>query len=175
MLLGTSILIRDILSAIMLVCVCVCIFLLSFLPLFPPFFSLAFRACAQRRGHMNTQQDGGWSTSQEKRPQNEANLSSALILNFLVSRTLRNVFMLFKPRSLWYFVRADLASLPWWFSGKESACSAGNTPLIPGPGRAPGDSSGNPLQYSCLENPTDRGAWRTTVHGVAKSGTWLSD
>ena len=44
---------------------------------------------------------------------------------------------------------------------------------IPGLGRFPGGGHGNPLQYSCLENPTDRGAWRTTVHGVAKSHTQL--
>ena len=41
--------------------------------------------------------------------------------------------------------------------------------LIPGSGRAPGEGNGNPLQYSCLKNPTDRGAWWTTVHGVAES------
>jgi len=53
--------------------------------------------------------------------------------------------------------------------GKESACSAGNLGLIPGFGRSPGGGHGNPLKYSCLENPMDRGAWRATVHGVAKS------
>ena len=47
--------------------------------------------------------------------------------------------------------------------------------LIPGSGRAPGGGHGNPLQYSCLENPLDRGAWRATVHRVAKSQTQLSD
>ena len=45
--------------------------------------------------------------------------------------------------------------------------------LIPGSGRSPGGGQGNPLQYSCLENPMDRGAWWTTVHGVAKSQTQL--
>ena len=59
--------------------------------------------------------------------------------------------------------------------GKESACSAGDSGLIPGSGRSPGEGSGNPLQYSCLENSTDRGAWWATVHGVAKSWTRLSD
>ena len=127
----------------MLLCLCVCVFFLPSALLFPPFFSLAFHARAQRRGHVNTQQDGGWSTSQEKRPENEAALSSALILNFLVSRTLRNVFLLFKPCSLWYFVRADLASLSWWLSGKESTCNAGNTGLIPGSGRFLGKGNGN--------------------------------
>ena len=47
--------------------------------------------------------------------------------------------------------------------------------LIPGLGRSPGERNGNPLQCSCLENPMDRGAWRATIHGVAKSGTKLSD
>ena len=46
--------------------------------------------------------------------------------------------------------------------------------LIPGPGRHPGRGNGNPLQYSCLGNPMDRGAWLATVHGVAKSQTCLS-
>ena len=46
---------------------------------------------------------------------------------------------------------------------------------IPGSGRSPGQGNGNPLQYYCLENPMDRGAWWATVHGVAKSRTWLSD
>ena len=47
--------------------------------------------------------------------------------------------------------------------------------LIPGPGRSPGEGYGYPLQDSCLENSMDRGAWRATVHGVAKSQTCLSD
>ena len=55
--------------------------------------------------------------------------------------------------------------------GKESACNAGDPALIPGSGRSPGGGHGHPLQYSCLENPVDRGAWQTTVHGVAKSWT----
>ena len=54
--------------------------------------------------------------------------------------------------------------------GKESACNAGDPGSIPGLGRSPGEGNGNPLQYSCLENPMDRGAWRTTVHGVARVG-----
>ena len=69
-----------------------------------------------------------------------------------------------------------LHGLPWWLSGKESTCDAGDTGdpgLIPGSGRSPGGGRGNPLQYSCLENATDRGAWQTTVHGVAKSLTQL--
>ena len=55
--------------------------------------------------------------------------------------------------------------------GKESACNAGDPGSIPGLGRSPGEGNGNPLQYSCLENPMDRGAWWATVHGVTKSQT----
>ena len=53
--------------------------------------------------------------------------------------------------------------------GKESACSTGDSGLIPGSGRSPAEGKGNPLQYSCLENPMDRGAWWATVHEVAES------
>ena len=52
--------------------------------------------------------------------------------------------------------------------GKESACRAGDLDLIPGLGRSPGEGNGNPLQYSCLENPMDREAWTAKVHGVDK-------
>ena len=52
--------------------------------------------------------------------------------------------------------------------GKESACNVGDLGLIPGLGRSPGAGNGNPLQYSCLKNPMDRGARQATVHGVAK-------
>ena len=48
-----------------------------------------------------------------------------------------------------------------------------DTDSVPGSGRSPGGGNGNPLQYSCLENPTDRGAWQATVHGVAKSRSRL--
>ena len=58
-----------------------------------------------------------------------------------------------------------------WLSGKESACNAGDTGLIPDSGRSPGERNGNPLQYSCQENPIDRGAWETVVHKVAKNQT----
>ena len=58
---------------------------------------------------------------------------------------------------------------------KASASNAGNPGSIPGLGRSPGEGNGNPLQYSCLENPMDGGAWQATVHGVAKTGTWLND
>ena len=54
---------------------------------------------------------------------------------------------------------------------KASACNAGDLGLIPGSGRSPGEGNGNPLQYSCLENPMDGGTWWASVHGVTKSRT----
>ena len=54
--------------------------------------------------------------------------------------------------------------------GKESACRAGDLGSIPGWGRSPGEGNGNPLQYSCLENPMDRGAWQAAVNGVTRVG-----
>ena len=58
---------------------------------------------------------------------------------------------------------------------KVSASNAGDLGSIPGLGRSPGEGNGNPLQYSCLENPMDGGAWWATVHGVAESRTQLSN
>ena len=59
--------------------------------------------------------------------------------------------------------------------GKESTCNSEDPGLIPGLGRSPREGNGNPLQYSGLGNPMDRGAWRATVHGVPKSWTRLSN
>ena len=79
-------------------------------------------------------------------------------------------FLFFKFKSLhgiWIW-------LPQWLSGKESACNsgdAGDVGSIPRLGRSPGGGLGNPLQYSCLENPMDRGTLQATVHGVAESRT----
>ena len=64
---------------------------------------------------------------------------------------------------------------PGGSDSKASACSAGDPGSIPGLGRSPGEGNGNPLQYSCLENSMDWGAWWATVHGVAKSWTRLSN
>ena len=64
---------------------------------------------------------------------------------------------------------------PGGSDGKESACNAGDLGLIPGLGRSPGGEHGNLLQYSCLENPMEGGAWWARVQGVAKSRTQLSN
>ena len=66
-------------------------------------------------------------------------------------------------------------AFPGGLGSKASAYNAGDPGLIPGSGRSPEEGNGNPLQYSCLENPMDGGAWLATVHGVAKSRTRLSD
>ena len=63
--------------------------------------------------------------------------------------------------------------LPGGSDGKESACHAGDLGLVPGSERSPGEGFGNPLQYSCLENPLDRGDWRATVHRVTQSWAQL--
>ena len=62
-----------------------------------------------------------------------------------------------------------MMGVPGGSDGKESACNAGDPGLIPGLGRFPGERNGYPIQYSCLENPMDRGAWQITAHAVAKS------
>ena len=64
---------------------------------------------------------------------------------------------------------------PGGSDGKESTSNAGDLGSIPGLQISPGGGHGNPLQDSCLENPLNRGAWKATVHGVAKSQTRLSD
>ena len=58
---------------------------------------------------------------------------------------------------------------PGGSDGKESACNVGDLGWIPGSGRSPGEGTGYPLQYSCLENSMNRGAWQATVHGVTQS------
>ena len=72
------------------------------------------------------------------------------------------------------FVSDFINELPRWCSGKESACNVGNMEardvgLIPESGRSAGGGNGNPLQYSCLDNSLNRGAWWATVHGVTKN------
>ena len=68
-----------------------------------------------------------------------------------------------------------LNELPQWLSGKESTCNAGDLPSVPGLGRSPGGGNGNPLQFSCLRNPMDRGAWQATACGVTKSQARLTE
>ena len=69
----------------------------------------------------------------------------------------------------------QILGFPGGLDGKESAYNAGDQGWIPGSGRSPGEGNGYLLQYSCLENFMDRGAWRATIHGITKSQTQLSD
>ena len=64
-----------------------------------------------------------------------------------------------------------LSGFPGGSDDKESACHAEDPGSIPGSGRSPGEGNGNPLQYSCLQKPMDRGAWQATVHSVTESDT----
>ena len=68
-----------------------------------------------------------------------------------------------------------LLGAPGGSDNKESACIVGDLGSIPVPGRSSGEVNGNPLQYCCLGNPVDRGAWQATVHGITKSQTQLSN
>ena len=65
-------------------------------------------------------------------------------------------------------LKSLVMGFPYSLVGKESACNAEDLSLIPGSGRSPAEGNGNLLQYSCLENPMDRGAWQAIVHGVAR-------
>ena len=69
----------------------------------------------------------------------------------------------------------EIGGFPGGSEVKASTWNAGDPGSIPGSGRSPGEGNGNPLQYSCLENPMEGGAWLATVHGVEKSRTRLSD
>ena len=73
-----------------------------------------------------------------------------------------------------FVISFRVIGFPGSLDGKASAYNVGDPGSIPGSGRSLGEGNGNPLQYSCLENPMDRGAWWATVHGVAKSRTRLS-
>ena len=78
-----------------------------------------------------------------------------------------------KPQFYAYLL--NCTGIPMWVSGVESTCHAGDLGSISGWGRSPGGGNDNPLQYSCLGNPMDGGAWWATVQRVAESQTWLSN
>ena len=100
----------------------------------------------------------------------------------MICLLLANVVRLNKVVTKWLNISLNYKAfyaylgLPRWLGGKKNpSANAGDTSWIPEWGRSPGGGNGNPLQYPCLENPMDRGAWRGTVHGVAKGQTRLSD
>ena len=90
-----------------------------------------------------------------------------------MSNTITKYFDFFTDMkfSYLYITSKEFFQVLFGSDGKASACNMGDPGLIPGLGRSPGEGNGNPLQYSCLENPRDGGAWQATVHGVAKSWT----
>ena len=96
----------------------------------------------------------------------------------LVKCLIQALFLLFSfSLSLFFFLDRPNWGLPWQLSSKASICNArdaGDWGLIPGWEGSPGGGHGNPLQYSCLENPMDRVAWWATVHRIAKSRAPLS-
>ena len=77
------------------------------------------------------------------------------------------ILYFFAGIKVWQFY---FLSFPHSSVGKKYACKAGDPGSIPGSGRSSGEGNGYPLQYSCLENPMDRGAWRATVHGSQRVG-----
>ena len=103
----------------------------------------------------------------------------AKISIFIFKGTIKESYWIGRFTSAKLFERKEFYGINSCFSGgsevKESAFNVGDLGSIPGLGRSPGEGNGNPLQYSCLENPMDRGAWWATVHGVTKSRTRLSD
>ena len=79
-----------------------------------------------------------------------------------------------EPRRRHRLPTPEFLGFPGDSDGKESACNGGDLGSIPGLEKSPGGGHGNTLQYSCLENAMDSGAWCTTAHGVSKSQTGLS-
>ena len=88
----------------------------------------------------------------------------------LKAQVVKNLLAMWETR-----VQSRVGTIPWRRTPPANAGDARDLGLIPGLGRSPGGGNGNPLQYSCLENPMDRGAWQAAVQGVAKSQTGLSE
>ena len=125
--------------------------------------------------------------SQESSPTPQFKSINSSMFNFLYGPALTSYMTTGKTIALtwWTFVDKVMSLLfnmlsrlvmgfPCSSVGKESACSAGDLVSIPGLGRSPGEGNGNALQYPCLENLMDRGAWGDAVHGVTKSWAQLS-
>ena len=101
--------------------------------------------------------------------------SLGCVLHLFIMVT-QNIFFFAMYDNLLFEITWSLPGLPWWLRGKESTCDTediGDLGSILGWGRSPGEGYGNPLQYSCLENPMDKGTWWATVHRITKSQTWL--
>ena len=104
--------------------------------------------------------------------------NTMLLINY-ISVKIKSIY-LFYHMSRAFIIKINLWLMKAWglpggWDSKKSTCNAGDPGSTPGSGRSSGEGSGNPLQYSCLENSMDKGVWQATVHGVTKSWTQLSD
>ena len=95
--------------------------------------------------------------------------STSSVLKLIYCSTLISI------HDYWKAISLARWGIPYGLDSKETAYNMGDPGLIPGLGSSPGEGNGNSLQYSCLENAMDRGAWGAKVHGVAKSWMWLSN
>ena len=138
----------------------------------------------QTKGQLYSGQAWGHRPSSVERPDCvPRNCLPSLPLSLLPPRPDTPYPLLFSHRAshllaihvAWICLCVPSMSFPGGSDSKESTCNAGDLGSIPGSGRSSGGGNGNPLQYSGLENPTDRGAWWAAVHGVAQSQTRLSD
>ena len=115
----------------------------------------------------------------ERRPESLVMMRWNVSLRSWKERLFSTMTPLLHRNSLWAVFQPVTILTLWDFpggsDGKESASNAGDMGSISGSGRSPGEGNGYPLQYSCLENCMDRGAWRATVYGIAKSQTRLSN
>ena len=102
-------------------------------------------------------------------------LHFASVSTYLVSFTHRQAWSLWDFEFVTSALGLSVLSFPGGAMVKNLLLNTGDAGSIPGSGRFPGGGNGKPLQYSCLEDPMDKGAWKATVHGVAKSWTRLSD
>ena len=106
----------------------------------------------------------------------EVNLELGIIKLLFSYRIFGYTYKLFRGKAFFVYVQVQIrCPFPGGSEVKASAWNAGDPGSIPGLGRSPGEGNGNPLQYSCLENPMEGGAWWATVHGVEKSRKRLSD
>ena len=95
----------------------------------------------------------------------------------IITHNSQNKYLCISRMLLWKFYNASkdtyVICRVYWLRSKECACNEGDSGSVSGSGRSPGGGHGNPLQYSCLGNPMDRGAWWAAVCSVAQSRTWL--
>ena len=128
--------------------------------------SVSFFFLSQRKPKKIVSGEKGLAHGKVNCVSNNSTLYSAIFLFYFIFL----IFLILKSLIL------SMKGFPGGASGKEPACQHRrhrDAGWIPGLGRSPAGGHGHPLQYSCLENPTDRGAWRATVHGITKSWTWL--